>query len=191
LIHRVLLFCGLGLTLARGTEKDVPGGPNLPAPPVPMSGAHSGTVTIGVTFDSAGKVASCRVEKSCGSEELDEETADFIKDHWHTTTYAGNTIHVPICYQPQSLPFGTPDVPNLLLPGEPTVSLRLWVSFDSEGYVKSFGILEMSKDRAVDQRIMNWIFTHWRTKDYRHQTVDLKLYFEPPASDPNAKVSAK
>ncbi len=156
---------------------------------MPAYGDHSGTVTLQVTFDSRGNVASCRVLKSSGSQQLDHETADFARSHWHAPACAGRTIQVPIAYQPVSLPYGTPVVPNLLLPGESSVSFRLWVSFDSDGYVKSFGVFHMSGYETVNNRILSWISTHWRTKEYRHQTVDVELHFDAPPATANAKPS--
>ncbi len=186
-ILRLLLISGLGVTLARGADPSAP--PlQLPVPPMPSSGPHSGTVTLQVAFNSSGDVASCRVLKSCGFPGLDQATAHFVKSRWHAPRYAGQTIEVPICYQPFSLPYGTPVVPNLLLPGEPSVSLRLWVSFDSDGYVKDFGVFQGSGYEKIQHRFLSWISAHWRTKDYPHQTVNVQLDFEAP--QPAAKTNS-
>jgi protein TonB len=77
-------------------------GPNvLPHPPYPLEArdrGQTGTVIMNVQFDTQGNVAQAEVAQSSGVLILDSETQSFIRAHWHSVAYAGQTINQPVQY---------------------------------------------------------------------------------------------
>ena len=83
-----------------------PGASVLPHPPYPpevRDRGQVGTVTVSVQFDTQGSVTQTRVLQSSGVPLLDSETRTFIRDHWHSLAYAGQTVNVPIQYTLENL----------------------------------------------------------------------------------------
>jgi len=83
-----------------------PGDSVLPHPPYPAEArdrGQTGTVTVSVQFDAQGSVADTRVMQSSGVPILDSKTRTFIRDHWHSLAYAGQTVSVPIQYTLENL----------------------------------------------------------------------------------------
>ena len=82
-------------------------GPNmLPHPPYPQQAwdlQQTGTVTMNVHFDVKGDVAQVEVTQSSGVPILDSETRSFIRAHWHSAAYAGQTISQPVQYTLENL----------------------------------------------------------------------------------------
>jgi protein TonB len=82
-------------------------GPNvLPHPPYPLEArdrGQTGTVVMNVQFDARGNVAQAEVAQSSGVSILDSETQSFIRAHWHSTAYAGQTISQPVQYSLENL----------------------------------------------------------------------------------------
>jgi TonB family protein len=79
------------------------GSSGLPSPSYPQSAlnAHEGgTVGMRVVFDSGGGVASADVVSSSGVTILDVSTRNFIYGHWKNASLAGQTVHIPIIYDP-------------------------------------------------------------------------------------------
>ncbi len=58
---------------------------------------------MNVQFDSRGSVAQAEVAQSSGVALLDSETRSFIRAHWHSPSYAGQTVSVPVQYTLQNL----------------------------------------------------------------------------------------
>ncbi len=78
----------------------------LPHPPYPDEARdlqQTGFVRMLVQFDKAGNVTSADVAESSGVAVLDSQTRAFIRDNWHSTTYAGRAISVPVEYTLTSL----------------------------------------------------------------------------------------
>ena len=70
-------------------------------PPYPEEAqdmGETGTVVMLVTFNLAGDVTQAKVIQSSGAPLLDSSTRTFILAHWHSTTYAGQTITQPVRY---------------------------------------------------------------------------------------------
>ncbi len=63
----------------------------------------TGTVVVNVQFNRQGGVTSTEVVQSSGVSILDSSTRSFIRTHWHSQAYAGQTISVPVQYQLQNL----------------------------------------------------------------------------------------
>jgi periplasmic protein TonB len=77
--------------------------PQPPYPKIALEQAAQGTVTLLLTGDAAGNIASLQLKESSGSGILDRATLDFIKHHW--TLPAGTTNQVfetSIIYQLQT-----------------------------------------------------------------------------------------
>lgn len=66
----------LGNTGASGAR------PELPYPKIALEQGEQGTVTVLMTADAAGNVASIEIKNSSGYPLLDRATLDFIKRHW-------------------------------------------------------------------------------------------------------------
>jgi len=64
---------------------------------------QTGTVLMNVQFDSSGSVADAEVAQSSGVKVLDSCTRSFIRAHWHSPEYAGQTISVPVQYTLENL----------------------------------------------------------------------------------------
>jgi len=83
-----------------------PGASVLPHPPYPPE-AHelgqTGTVIMNVQFDAEGGVARVEVAHSSGVAVLDASTRSFIRAHWHSPAYAGQTVSVPVEYKLENL----------------------------------------------------------------------------------------
>jgi TonB family protein len=78
-----------------------PGENVLPHPPYPEDAqnlAETGTVVMSVTFNLAGNVTHAEVSQSSGVRLLDTSTRSFILSHWHSTTFAGETVMQPVRY---------------------------------------------------------------------------------------------
>jgi len=58
---------------------------------------------MNVQFDAKGNVVHAEVAQSSGVPILDTETQSFIRTHWHSTTYAGQTISQPVKYSLENL----------------------------------------------------------------------------------------
>jgi TonB family protein len=73
----------------------------LPHPPYPTEARdlrETGIVIVNVQFDARGNVADAKVAQSSGVPILDSETRSFIREHWHSAAYAGQTISQPVQY---------------------------------------------------------------------------------------------
>jgi len=73
----------------------------LPHPPYPVEArklGQTGTVVMNVQFDANGNVIRAQVAQSSGVPLLDTTTRSFIRAHWHSATYAGQTIRQPVEY---------------------------------------------------------------------------------------------
>jgi len=77
--------------------------PHPPYPPEARDRRQTGTVTMSVQFDAEGSVAQARVVESSGVPILDSCTRTFIRDHWHSLAYAGQTVSVPVQYTLENL----------------------------------------------------------------------------------------
>jgi TonB family protein len=78
-----------------------PGENVLPHPPYPEDALdmhETGTVVMSITFNMAGNVAQAEVSQSSGVGLLDTSTRSFILSHWHSTTFAGQTVTQPVRY---------------------------------------------------------------------------------------------
>jgi TonB family protein len=78
-----------------------PGQNMLPHPPYPEDAQNldeTGTVVMSVTFNTAGNVTQAEVSQSSGVRLLDTSTRSFILTHWHSTTFAGQTVTQPVRY---------------------------------------------------------------------------------------------
>ncbi|MCE0521443.1 MAG: energy transducer TonB [Methylacidiphilales bacterium] len=78
-----------------------PGINSLQHPPYPAEArdhGQTGTVIVNVVFDAEGNVAYAEVAQSSGVPILDSETRSFIREHWHSAEYAGQTIRQPVRY---------------------------------------------------------------------------------------------
>jgi protein TonB len=83
-----------------------PGLSVLPHPPYPTEARNrgqTGTVIMNVQFDAEGNVAHAEVAQSSGVPILDSETRSFIRTHWHSAAYAGQTISQPVQYSLENL----------------------------------------------------------------------------------------
>jgi periplasmic protein TonB len=83
-----------------------PGVSELPHPPYPREAQdrqETGVVVMNVQFDDRGNVAHAEVAQSSGVPILDSETRSYIRAHWHSTAYAGQTISQPVEYSLQNL----------------------------------------------------------------------------------------
>lgn len=93
-------------TTAPSVSSYAPGPNVLPHPPYPTE-AHdrgqTGTVVMNVYFDVKGDVAQAEVAQSSGVPVLDSETRSFIRTHWHSSAYAGQSINVPVQYKLENL----------------------------------------------------------------------------------------
>ena len=75
-----------------------PGVNVLPHPPYPIEARNrgqTGTVVMNVQFDARGGVSAADVSQSSGVPILDSETRSFIRAHWHSPSYAGQTVRRP------------------------------------------------------------------------------------------------
>lgn len=78
-----------------------PGENILPHPPYPEDAQNlgeTGTVVMSVTFGMAGEVTQAEVSRSSGVRLLDTSTRSFILTHWHSTTFAGQTMMQQVRY---------------------------------------------------------------------------------------------
>ncbi|MCE0499357.1 MAG: TonB family protein [Methylacidiphilales bacterium] len=78
-----------------------PGENVLPHPPYPEDAQNlgeTGTVVMSVTFNTIGDVTQAEVSQSSGVRLLDTSTRLFILTHWHSTTFAGETVMQPVRY---------------------------------------------------------------------------------------------
>jgi TonB family protein len=83
-----------------------PGPDSLPHPPYPTEASdlnEAGVVVMNVQFNADGGVARAEVAHSSGYAVLDSETRSYIRAHWHSSTYAGQTINQPVEYSLQNL----------------------------------------------------------------------------------------
>jgi TonB family protein len=83
-----------------------PGLNELPHPPYPSEArdrGETGVVVMNVQFDDKGDVAQAEVARSSGVPILDSETRSFIRAHWHSAVYAGQTISQPVEYSLENL----------------------------------------------------------------------------------------
>jgi TonB family protein len=82
-------------------------GPNmLPHPPYPAEALEQrriGTVVMNVLFDDQGNVARAEVTETSGVPLLDTATLSYIRKHWHSAAYAGQTVSVPVQYKLENL----------------------------------------------------------------------------------------
>jgi len=79
---------------------------DLPHPPYPMEARdrhETGVVVMNVQFDGNGDVARAVVAQSSGVPILDSETRSFIRAHWHSAAFAGQTISQPVEYSLENL----------------------------------------------------------------------------------------
>jgi len=86
---------------AAASSSYAPGVNILPHPPYPadaQSRGQTGTVVMSVTFDAQGNVTHAEVSESSGVPSLDATTKLFIRAHWHSTDYAGQSICQPVKY---------------------------------------------------------------------------------------------
>jgi len=75
---------------------------NMPDPPYPVEAQdlqETGTVYLNVQFDALGSVVTAKVTQSSGVAILDSEARSFIRAHWHSFTYAGQVVNVPVKYR--------------------------------------------------------------------------------------------
>jgi protein TonB len=78
----------------------------LPHPPYPLEARNlgqTGTVIMNVQFDADGNVIRAEVAQSSGVPLLDSTTRSFIRAHWHSAAYAGQTISQPVEYSLENL----------------------------------------------------------------------------------------
>jgi protein TonB len=78
-----------------------PGKNVLPHPPYPEDALdmhETGTVVLLVTFNMAGNVTQAEVSQSSGVSLLDTNTRSFILTHWHSATFAGQTMAQQVHY---------------------------------------------------------------------------------------------
>jgi TonB family protein len=83
-----------------------PGANVLPHPPYPTEAralGETGTVVMYVEFDAAGNVVSAEITRSSGVPLLDTQTRSFIREHWHSHEFAGQSISQPVQYSLQNL----------------------------------------------------------------------------------------
>jgi len=94
-------------TAASATPSSYAPGINLfPHPPYPAEASdhgQTGTVVVNVQFDARGGVAEAEVTQSSGVPILDASTRLFIRAHWHSPVYAGQTVSVPVQYTLENL----------------------------------------------------------------------------------------
>lgn len=93
-------------TSAASCSSYAPGLNALPHPPYPVEASdlrETGVVVMRVHFDGRGDVAQAEVAQSSGVPILDSETRSFIRAHWHSVTYAGQTISQPVEYSLENL----------------------------------------------------------------------------------------
>jgi TonB family protein len=86
---------------ASASSSYAPGVNILPHPPYPVdaqSRGQTGTVVMYVMFDAQGNVTHAEVSESSGVPSLDAATKLFIRAHWHSTDYAGQSISQPVQY---------------------------------------------------------------------------------------------
>ena len=53
---------------------------------------------MNVRFDARGGVTLAEVTQSSGVPLLDASTRSFIRGHWHSPAFAGQTVSVPVRY---------------------------------------------------------------------------------------------
>jgi len=78
-----------------------PGANVFPHPPYPDEARYlreTGTVVVKVRFDARGDVAQVDVQQSSGVSLLDRQTRTYIRQQWHSSPYAGQTLSVPVQY---------------------------------------------------------------------------------------------
>jgi TonB family protein len=83
-----------------------PGLSVLPHPPYPEEARELrriGTVVMSVLFDDKGDVARAEVTETSGVPLLDSATLSYIRQHWHSAAYAGQTVSVPVQYKLENL----------------------------------------------------------------------------------------
>ena len=80
----------------------VVGSNQFPQPPYPVEAEmkhQTGTVNVNIQFDGGGRVAEVEVSSSSGVSILDSNTRSWIRSRWHDTSFAGQTVSVPITYR--------------------------------------------------------------------------------------------
>jgi TonB family protein len=77
--------------------------PHPPYPPEARDRRQTGTVMMSLQFDSRGNVVQAEVAQSSGVQLLDTFTRTFIRTHWHSLSYAGQTVTVPVRYTLENL----------------------------------------------------------------------------------------
>ena len=60
---------------------------------------QSGTVVVGIQFDSEGRPADVEIDTSSGVSVLDSSTRSFIQANWRNESFAGRRVTVPVEYQ--------------------------------------------------------------------------------------------
>jgi protein TonB len=66
--------------------------PQPPYPRIALEEGQQGTILLVLGGDAAGNVISVNVKESSGFPFLDRTTLEFIKQHWHLPTSAGNAL---------------------------------------------------------------------------------------------------
>ena len=77
--------------------------PHPPYPPAARDLGEAGTVIMNVQFGVKGDVAQAEVAQSSGVPLLDVTTRSYIRRHWHSAAYAGQTVSVPVQYKLENL----------------------------------------------------------------------------------------
>ncbi|HWD91490.1 MAG TPA: TonB family protein [Verrucomicrobiae bacterium] len=78
--------------------------PQPPYPKIALDAGQQGTVSLLITADSAGKVASIQIKGSSGSSILDRATEDFVRRHWTLPSGASTNqiFETSVTYQLQA-----------------------------------------------------------------------------------------
>ena len=78
----------------------------FPHPPTPAEAPglpQTRVVRMMIHFNAQGDVVEARIAQSSGVASLDAETQTYIAEHWHSQTYAGQSVSVPVEYKLTSL----------------------------------------------------------------------------------------
>jgi hypothetical protein len=150
-----------------------------------------GAIVVAVSYDRKGKAQKCRLLRSNAPFRLEMSTIEEIQKHWKCPLFAGGTVVWPIVFDSTSVSVkwnADLETPPLFFPyGDKKYSLKLRLTFGSDGWVKRVQIIQPSGVDLADENTAAWIQIHWHHAAYANQVVDAPFEFSrslPPPPPP-------
>jgi hypothetical protein len=173
----------VGLQCGWASCEAKPEPPSAPVIPAGSASEEQGKIWVEVRYDSEGKVKTCRIIRSNAPVDLELSTVDYISQHWHCLFLAGQTLLMPIIFDPAPtanywLKAMVPP-PDPFPPDDPEHDMRLRITFGDDGWVREVHVLETSGDDSADKQTEAWVKVHWHNQDYAGKVIDVPFDFQP------------